>query len=66
MSIKKLMACFTLCQDLINDFVIYSATLDDYFSKEENRVDNEYLYNYYLQLKTNLTNSIKKNGFDKK
>lgn len=66
MNIKKVMQSFTFCQDLINDFVVYSATLDDYFSNEENKKDHEYLYNYYLQLKENILNTVKKNGFDKK
>lgn len=54
MNINKLMNSMFYTQDVIKEFTNYSKNLDEYFSIEENKLEHEDLYLYYLDLKENL------------
>lgn len=62
MKVKKLISSFNFCQDLINVFTIYTKCLEEYFKDEKNIEDHKELYDYYIQLDTNIKNSVKKNS----
>lgn len=54
MNINKLMNSMFYAQDLIKEFTVYSKKLDEYFNNTNNIYAHVDLYNYYLDLKTNL------------
>ena len=48
MNINKIMNSMFYTQDMIKVFTEYANKLDDYFSIDENIINNQLLYGYYI------------------
>lgn len=62
MKMKKIINSFNFCQDLVDIFTVYTKCLEEYFKDPDNVINHKVLYDYYLQLDSNIKNAVKKNG----